>query len=319
MTEPRVLLLDEPLSALDAKVRVQLRDEIRRIQLRLGTTTVFVTHDQEEALAVSDRVAVMVAGRILQVGSPEDLYLRPADAEVAAFVGASSLVPGVVDGGTVEVWGRRLPLIAPAPDGACEVFVRPENIRLVGAGEDGVGCRGTEHVPRQRPSLVADDRGRFARGRAAGADLALTVGERVRVRWRRRGARRAGRGLRGVSAASCRPPRHQGGTADAPPPGDPRAGVTVCPLRRGLDGTRIESLSDRPPLYVCARPQRVAAVAEWASFRDGLGVRDDELVHHDLVREPLPATSTVRRGRRGRQPVQRHRPRQDRRAAPPRE
>jgi putative spermidine/putrescine transport system ATP-binding protein len=72
-----VLLLDEPLSALDAKVRVQLRDEIRRLQLRLGITTVFVTHDQEEALAVSDRIAVMDSGRIEQIGTPEELYLRP--------------------------------------------------------------------------------------------------------------------------------------------------------------------------------------------------------------------------------------------------
>ncbi len=138
VTEPRVLLLDEPLSALDAKVRVQLRDEIRRIQLRLGITTVFVTHDQEEALAVSDRIAVMAAGRISQVGSPEDLYLRPATPEVAAFVGVSSVVPGIVSGRTVEVWGRDLPLQGEAPDGHVEVFLRPENVRLAGADEPGV-------------------------------------------------------------------------------------------------------------------------------------------------------------------------------------
>lgn len=138
VTEPRVLLLDEPLSALDAKVRVQLRDEIRRIQLRLGITTVFVTHDQEEALAVSDRIAVMSAGRIEQIGTPEDLYLRPATADVAAFVGVSSVVPGIVSGGTVEVWGQELPLQGSAPDGHGEVFLRPENVRLVSAGEAGV-------------------------------------------------------------------------------------------------------------------------------------------------------------------------------------
>ncbi len=79
VTRPRVLLLDEPLSALDAKVRVQLRDEIRRIQTELGITTVFVTHDQEEALAVADRVAVMKDGRIEQIGTPEQLYAEPAD------------------------------------------------------------------------------------------------------------------------------------------------------------------------------------------------------------------------------------------------
>jgi putative spermidine/putrescine transport system ATP-binding protein len=138
VTEPRVLLLDEPLSALDAKVRVQLRDEIRRIQLRLGITTVFVTHDQEEALAVSDRIAVMNAGRIEQIGTPEDLYLRPATANVAAFVGVSSLVPGVVRGDVVTVWGQDLPLQTAADDGAVQVFLRPENVRLRGAAEPGV-------------------------------------------------------------------------------------------------------------------------------------------------------------------------------------
>ncbi|KEP76179.1 spermidine/putrescine ABC transporter ATP-binding protein [Microbacterium sp. SUBG005] len=183
VTEPRVLLLDEPLSALDAKVRVQLRDEIRRIQLRLGTTTVFVTHDQEEALAVSDRVAVMGAGRILQAGSPEDLYLRPADADVAAFVGASSLIPGVVVGDGVEVWGRRLTLISPAPDGPCEVFVRPEHLRLVGGGEGGIDAvvEQSTFLGSIRRSLLATADGSGVHVQH-GADLALSPGDRVRVR-----------------------------------------------------------------------------------------------------------------------------------------
>ncbi|WP_029149709.1 ABC transporter ATP-binding protein [Microbacterium indicum] len=132
VTEPSVLLLDEPLSALDAKVRVQLRDEIRRIQLRLGITTVFVTHDQEEALAVSDRVAVMDAGRIEQIGTPEELYRRPATANVAAFVGLSSLVPVTVSSGAAEVLGTRVPVVGDEPDGPAEAFVRPENLRLGG-------------------------------------------------------------------------------------------------------------------------------------------------------------------------------------------
>ncbi|MDQ0613881.1 putative spermidine/putrescine transport system ATP-binding protein [Microbacterium sp. W4I4] len=127
VTEPKVLLLDEPLSALDAKVRLQLRDEIRRIQLRLGITTVFVTHDQEEALAVSDRVAVMSAGRIDQIGSPEELYGAPATASVAAFVGLSSVVAGIAEGAQVTVWGRSLPLQTPAT-GSVDVYLRPENV-----------------------------------------------------------------------------------------------------------------------------------------------------------------------------------------------
>jgi len=152
VTEPRVLLLDEPLSALDAKVRVQLRDEIRRLQLRLGITTVFVTHDQEEALAISDRIAVMNSGRIEQIGTPEELYLRPRTPGVAAFVGLSSVVPGTSDGDTVTVWGMRLPVQpavadgagtgestgAAALSGAVEALVRPENVRVHPDGGAGV-------------------------------------------------------------------------------------------------------------------------------------------------------------------------------------
>ena len=138
VTQPRVLLLDEPLSALDAKVRVQLRDEIRRIQLRLGITTVFVTHDQEEALAISDRVAVMNEGVIDQIGTPEQLYLRPANARVAAFVGLSSRVPGTARAGKVNLLGLDLEPQAPVPDGPVEVYLRPENLRLVSSAEAGV-------------------------------------------------------------------------------------------------------------------------------------------------------------------------------------
>ena len=106
--EPAVLLLDEPLSALDAKVRVQLRDEIRRIQLEVGTTALFVTHDQEEALAVADRVGVMNAGRLEQLAPPAELYTAPATPFVAEFVGLSNPVPATVRGGRVEVLGQDL-------------------------------------------------------------------------------------------------------------------------------------------------------------------------------------------------------------------
>ncbi|GAA2236423.1 ABC transporter ATP-binding protein [Herbiconiux moechotypicola] len=135
VTEPRVLLLDEPLSALDARVRVQLRDEIRRIQREFGITTVFVTHDQEEALAVADRVAVMRAGRIEQIGAPEELYGRAATPFVAEFVGQSNRLPGVVAGGVVTVQGVRLPLIdAQTADGEVVAFVRPEDLRFGPSG-----------------------------------------------------------------------------------------------------------------------------------------------------------------------------------------
>lgn len=92
---PRVLLLDEPLSALDAKVRLQLRNEIRRIQQQLKITTLFVTHDQEEALSISDRVVVMSQGRIDQQGTPEEVYLTPNTAFTASFIGAMNQIPGV--------------------------------------------------------------------------------------------------------------------------------------------------------------------------------------------------------------------------------
>ncbi|MCS5723847.1 ABC transporter ATP-binding protein [Herbiconiux sp. CPCC 203407] len=136
VTEPRVLLLDEPLSALDARVRVQLRDEIRRIQREFGITTLFVTHDQEEALAVADRVAVMRAGRIEQIGTPENLYGRAATAFVAEFVGQTNRLPGRVAGGVVELEGGvRLPLIDQAAvEGDVVAFVRPEDLRFGTAG-----------------------------------------------------------------------------------------------------------------------------------------------------------------------------------------
>lgn len=134
VTQPKVLLLDEPLSALDAKVRVQLREEIRRLQLRLGITTIFVTHDQEEALAVSDRVAVMAGGRIEQIGTPEDLYTRPSSSTVAAFVGLSSVLPAQILDDRADVLGFSLPVLGRAANGPARVRVRPENIRLVAEG-----------------------------------------------------------------------------------------------------------------------------------------------------------------------------------------
>ena len=135
VTRPRVLLLDEPLSALDAKVRVQLREEIRKIQLELGITTLFVTHDQEEALAVADRVAVMRAGNIEQIGSPEDLYARAETPFVAEFVGLSNRLPGTVKDGRFHAEGTDVALLdAAAPSGAAHGLVRPEDITFASSG-----------------------------------------------------------------------------------------------------------------------------------------------------------------------------------------
>jgi putative spermidine/putrescine transport system ATP-binding protein len=127
--EPQVLLLDEPLSALDAKVRVQLRDEIRRIQLDVGTTTLFVTHDQEEALAVADRVGVMRSGRLEQIAAPEELYSRPVNDFVADFVGVTNRLRGDADAKSASVLGGSVPLLAgSATSGPVTVLVRPEHL-----------------------------------------------------------------------------------------------------------------------------------------------------------------------------------------------
>jgi putative spermidine/putrescine transport system ATP-binding protein len=139
--QPKVLLLDEPLSALDAKVRARLRDEIRRVQLEVGITTLFVTHDQEEALAIADRVGVMHSGRIEQLGPPTTIYSRPATPFVAEFVGLTNRLPGVVRGGSVEVRGARLPLVQPdAADGAAVALVRPEAVTIASDGEAATGA-----------------------------------------------------------------------------------------------------------------------------------------------------------------------------------
>lgn len=178
VTEPRVLLLDEPLSALDAKVRVQLRDEIRRIQLRLGITTVFVTHDQEEALAVSDRIAVMDGGRIDQFGTPEELYLRPATAHVAEFVGLSSVLPAFVADGAAQVLGVTLPVLDETTDGPAEVFVRPENVRL--GGPIAAIVQESTFLGSMRRTLLRTESGELLRMQHPARER-LQFGERVTV------------------------------------------------------------------------------------------------------------------------------------------
>jgi putative spermidine/putrescine transport system ATP-binding protein len=143
--EPTVLLLDEPLSALDAKIRVALRIEIRQIQRQLGITTVYVTHDQEEALSLSDRVVVMSEGRMEQVGTPFEIYNFPATPFVASFVGQLNLLPAkVVDAGagTLTVAGNPVhvtrPIEVPAGQGA-NLALRPEMASLgTGGGENHV-------------------------------------------------------------------------------------------------------------------------------------------------------------------------------------
>ncbi|MCC5955820.1 MAG: ABC transporter ATP-binding protein [Natronohydrobacter sp.] len=126
--QPDVLLFDEPLSNVDAKLRRKVRGEIRDLQKRFGLTAVYVTHDQEEALAVSDRIVVMQAGRIAQIGSPRDLYERPASPFVADFIGDANLISGQVSGGRFRAADLDLPM--QGNEGAAQISLRPERIAL---------------------------------------------------------------------------------------------------------------------------------------------------------------------------------------------
>ncbi len=131
VVEPRVLLLDEPLSNLDAKLRLRMREEVKKLQRELGITTIYVTHDQEEAMSLSDRIAVMNRGRILQVGPPMEVYMHPRNLFVATFIGRSTLLRGRVDG-TEGGWVK-----VRAPGGV-ELLGRPSEGSELSAGEDAV-------------------------------------------------------------------------------------------------------------------------------------------------------------------------------------
>jgi putative spermidine/putrescine transport system ATP-binding protein len=138
---PDILLLDEPLSALDAQVRIQIREEIRRIQLDFGITTVFVTHDQEEAMAISDRVAVMNHGKLEQIDSPSKLYNSPQTSFVASFVGSANQLPGELDSsGSVRVLKQRVGISKFSENlgkgSRVTVLVRPEDLKVVSQRED---------------------------------------------------------------------------------------------------------------------------------------------------------------------------------------
>ena len=151
--EPKVLLLDEPLSALDAKVRVTLRNEIRRIQQQLKTTAIYVTHDQEEALAISDRIAVMAKGRIEQLDHPEEIYSNPRTVFAATFVGSSNHFRGILESASEGRCrsGNYTLHVPPRPDmqngDHVLVIVRPEEVTIQNAseaaGENGLG----NHIP----------------------------------------------------------------------------------------------------------------------------------------------------------------------------
>jgi ABC-type Fe3+/spermidine/putrescine transport system ATPase subunit len=144
--EPDVLLMDEPLSNLDAKLRVEMREEIRRMQREIGITTIYVTHDQEEALAISDRVAVMERGEIRQIGAPREIYEQPQHAFVAEFIGGCNWLDATCEGGMLRLAAG--PAIGPMPDtaisrrqaGPVRVAIRGEDLRLATDGDNPAAC-----------------------------------------------------------------------------------------------------------------------------------------------------------------------------------
>jgi putative spermidine/putrescine transport system ATP-binding protein len=182
--EPRVLLLDEPLSALDAKVRVQLREQIRALQTRLQITTVFVTHDQEEALSISDRVCVMREGRIEQVDVPAELYANPATAFVAEFVGTMNRIPARASAGGVVVLGREVAVrgdLRTSPGAGVDVLVRPEELAFGPTGGRGVVVGKTFFGAVTRVSVLLDGGNTVNVDRNSADAAGLEPGELVEV------------------------------------------------------------------------------------------------------------------------------------------
>ncbi len=222
VNQPKVLLLDEPLSALDLKIRLDMEVELRRVHRETGATFVYVTHDQREAMALSDRIAVMNAGRVEQVGAPTDVYRRPASVFAAQFVGDANVLPvEVVDAGeeesTVQLGDCRHQVRCPRPQpGPAWLVLRPEAIEMSAATGDRSGSlsgvvrdvafRGTGFSCRiELPALGAQVK---AEGR--GATPPFAVDDAVAIEW---------------AAESCwLLPRERGDdTPPAPPPSEPQS------------------------------------------------------------------------------------------------
>jgi len=182
--EPRVLLLDEPFGALDAKVRKELRRWLRQLHEEIHVTSVFVTHDQEEALELADRVIVLDKGRVQQVGTPEDVYERPQTAFVQSFIGEALSVPVTIQAGAVHFAGRKLDLDPQGTsDGAASLFIRPYDIAIV--SDSAAALNGVvKHVhgfgPARRVEIALQEGGRehFIELNVPRQD-AIAVGQRI--------------------------------------------------------------------------------------------------------------------------------------------
>jgi ABC-type Fe3+/spermidine/putrescine transport system ATPase subunit len=182
--EPEVLLLDEPFNALDAKLRLTMQIELRKLIERVGITSIFVTHDQQEAMTLSDRVAVMRAGRIEQVGTPIEIYDRPKTAYVAAFIGRANVLPVDIRNGCVAIDPA---IVAARADGSAWLVARPENLALAPLGE-GPGWQGTVAFATPQGATVeyeiaigTDEPLRVVVLRKVG-EPPVSVGSKVRVR-----------------------------------------------------------------------------------------------------------------------------------------
>jgi len=181
---PRVLLCDEPLAALDRKLRQSMQFELKQLQQQLGVTLIFVTHDQEEAMTVSDRIAVMNAGRIEQIGSPNEIYNQPQTRFVSDFIGEINLFEGAWQNGTFVSNGVALPAQSEARSGAGAIAIRPERVRLT----DGVGAlTGTVQigtfVSGQMIYRVVLPDGKELIVKEADSGAARAIGARVGVNW----------------------------------------------------------------------------------------------------------------------------------------
>ena len=183
--EPRMLLLDEPFGALDAQVRRDLRHWLREVHDRAGVTTVFVTHDQEEALDLADRIAILREGKLIQLGTPKELYEQPATAFAYEFLGPACRLPGFVADGRLQVggWTTRAP--DNSPSGAAELYFRPDEVVFGGPGDEGIVAQISGVATRGldvKVECVAEGQTMELHARSIPAGTDLRPGATVRVR-----------------------------------------------------------------------------------------------------------------------------------------
>jgi len=182
---PRVLLCDEPLAALDRKLRQSMQIELKQLQKELGVTTIFVTHDQEEAMTISDRIAVMNAGRIEQIGAPREIYDRPRTGFVADFIGEINVFMGEWRDGAFIVQGKPLPGPKGPGHGAARIAIRPERIQLTSVEDAPIMGRiqSTSFVSGQMNYRIGLDGGHQIMAKEAAARAERSVGDSVGATW----------------------------------------------------------------------------------------------------------------------------------------